>query len=121
MSLRILRKIQDKARYFAAEKRNADKEERIQESAIWNEASPKEAACNPTPSRVAMANENLDRLLRLLDRLPDQQRQVLVFHLKDNKSFEEIAESLDKTPGAIRQLYNRALKRINDLINKEKP
>jgi RNA polymerase sigma-70 factor (ECF subfamily) len=112
--LRILRKIQDKGRYFAAHKRDLDKE-RVFFADTKSRGVPPPAAADPTPSQVAMADEDLNRLMKLLDQLPDPQRQALVLRLRDNLEFEAIARIMDKTPGAVRKLYGRALKRIHEL------
>lgn len=112
--LRIIRKIQDKGRYFAAHKRDLDKE-RVFFADTRSRGMPPPAASDPTPSQVAMADEDLNQLMHLLDQLPDPQRQALVLRLRDNLEFEAIARIMDKTPGAVRKLYGRALKRIHEL------
>jgi len=112
--LRIIRKIQDKGRYFAAHKRDLDKE-RVFFADTKSRGIPPPAASDPSPSQAAMADEDLNRLMQLLDQLPDPQRRALVLRLRDNLEFEAIGRVMGKSPGAVRKLYGRALKRIHEL------
>ncbi len=112
---RIVRKIQDKGRYYGREKRDAAREQPIDGGASPPGGGRVLPASDPTPSEAAMRHENVEKLMELLDHLPDNQRQTLVFRLRDNKSFEEIAGKLGRSEGAVRQLYYRALRRIGEL------
>lgn len=115
LSTRILRKIQDKGRYFTSKKRDMQKEQPIlRESALTKEDEMR-AAKDPTPSQAVLVDEKLKKLMGLLDHLPDPQRQTLVLRLRDELSFDEIARILGKSSGAVRQLYSRALKKIDEL------
>lgn len=118
LAVRILRKIQDKGRYFASRKRDIKKERLVADETAMNPDSALCPARDQTPSQVVAADENLNQLMRLLDHLPDPQRQALVLRLRDDLSFDEIAETMNKSPGAVRQLYSRALKKINELKDK---
>ena len=64
---------------------------------------------------AAIKNEKLERLMRLLDHLPDPQRLVLVLRMRDKKEWDEIAKTMDRTPAAARKLYSRALVRVQEL------
>lgn len=110
-SLKLKRKIQDKGKYFARKKRDAEKEVDIEQRAV--------PAMDPTPSEAAMRRENIDLLMGLLDHLPDPQRQTLVFRLRDNMEFDEIAKAMDRSVDAVRKLYTRALQRIHELVDKD--
>lgn len=112
---RIIRKIQDKGRYYGREKRDAARETPIDVGGSQSGAGRVLPASDPTPSQAAMRRENVERLMQLLDHLPDNQRQTLVFRLRDSKTFEEIAGELGRSAGAVRQLYYRALRRIGEL------
>jgi RNA polymerase sigma-70 factor (ECF subfamily) len=118
-SLKVIRKIRDKGKYFARGKRNAGREVRIGGEDEKPDGLPSLPSPDPTPSQAAMRRENIDQLMGLLDHLPDLQRQTLVFRLRDNMEFDEIAEALQKTPDAARKIYDRALNRINELIDKK--
>jgi RNA polymerase sigma-70 factor, ECF subfamily len=117
LSFRILRKIADKGRFFAAGRRDMKRE------TPGDGDSPGQAAArstgDPSPSQAAVAGEELNRLMRLLGHLPDPQRQALVLRTRDNMRFEEIAKVMGRSAGAVRQLHNRALIKVNELMRKE--
>ena len=70
------------------------------------------AGSGPTPSGLAMAQEQAEALQRALARLPDDYRQVLELRFQQQKSFEEIGRLLDRSPDAARKLWSRALQRL---------
>jgi RNA polymerase sigma-70 factor (ECF subfamily) len=69
-------------------------------------------APTPTPSVEAMANEQALALQRALARLPEDYRKVLCWRYQEQRSFEEIAGLLNKSPNAARKLWARALERL---------
>jgi RNA polymerase sigma-70 factor, ECF subfamily len=59
--------------------------------------------------------ENVERraaLFQLVDRLPDDQRRVIVARFVEQKSIRDIAQELKRTEGAIKQLQFRALEKL---------
>ena len=110
-SVKLKRKIQDKAKYFARKKRATDKEVNRSCGALPSK--------DPTPSEAAMRRESVELLMSLLDQLPDPQRQTLVYRLRDDMEFEEIAAAMEKSADAVRKLYARALERIQSLVQKD--
>ncbi len=63
---------------------------------------------SPTPSAEYASAEELQRLSEAMSRLSNNHRRVLVLRMVDQHSHEEIAEILDITPVASRQLLARA-------------
>ena len=62
------------------------------------------------PARlVAMADE-LRIVRRAIDQMPDDRRQVILLRFVDELSTAEIAEVLDRSPGAVRVLLHRSLR-----------
>ena len=51
-------------------------------------------------------------LFQLVDRLPEDQRRVIVARFVEQKSIREIAQDLKRTEGAIKQLQFRALEKL---------
>jgi RNA polymerase sigma-70 factor (ECF subfamily) len=49
---------------------------------------------------------------QLVDRLPDAQRRVIEMRFVDQRSIREIAQALDRSEGAIKQLQLRALETL---------
>ena len=59
--------------------------------------------------------EDIERraaLFQLVGRLPDDQRRVVVLRFVEQKSIREIAQELQRTEGAIKQLQFRALEKL---------
>jgi RNA polymerase sigma-70 factor (ECF subfamily) len=54
------------------------------------------------------------RLFRLVDRLPADQRHVVVMRFAEQKSIREIAQHLGRSEGAVKQLQFRGLENLRD-------
>ena len=57
-------------------------------------------------------------LFQLVDRLPPDQRLVVVRRFVDQKSTREIAGELGRSEGAVKQLQFRALETLRDQMRK---
>lgn len=57
-------------------------------------------------------------LFQLVDRLPTDQRQVIVRRFVDQKSVREIAQELGRSEGAVKQLQFRALETLREQVRK---
>ena len=102
------------ARHVKAEKRDIRREvsidaacDRLEESA-GNLASllPGEVE---SPSAPMRARESAVELADQLSKLPPQYRDVIVYRILQGLSFEEIADRMDRSSGAVRMLWLRAL------------
>jgi RNA polymerase sigma-70 factor, ECF subfamily len=68
------------------------------------------AAPNADPAgQVALADE-LHEVRRVVAQMPDDRRQVILLRFVDDLSTAEIAEVLDRSPGAVRVLLHRSLR-----------
>lgn len=56
--------------------------------------------------------EERELLFRSVDRLPDDQRRVIVLRFADEKSIREISEELGRSEGAVKQLQFRGLQTL---------
>jgi RNA polymerase sigma-70 factor (ECF subfamily) len=68
-----------------------------------------------TSKAVIEARAELSIVMGRLERLKDDYRDVLTLRLIDNLSFKLIANVMGKTPGAVRVLYHRAKKALDQL------
>jgi len=59
------------------------------------------------PDQAVERRESLDEILRLIEALPPRQRDAIVMRELEGRSYEEMAERLGVTQGAVRQLLNR--------------
>lgn len=64
--------------------------------------------------REVEQQDEVNQLRRLIDRLPDQQRQVLLLRDVNDFSFEEIGEATGLSAVNIRVLLSRARKKIRE-------
>jgi RNA polymerase sigma-70 factor (ECF subfamily) len=93
------------------------------ESVSLDDASPQlEARANTDPIRpdrmLAQALAE-DRVRRAIERLTDEQQQVLVLRFYEGLSTTEVADLMGKRNGAIRGLQFRALSGLRDLLERE--
>ena len=75
----------------------------------------REAADPPDQELSDPSMENVERkaeLFQLVDRLPQNQRRVIVLRFAEKKSIREIAQEMKRTEGAIKQLQFRALEKL---------
>ena len=71
-----------------------------------------------TPSSDVAMEEELDRLRAALQDLPAEQIKVIQLRNWEQLSFPQIAEQMDRTPDAVRMLWNRAVKKLGEKINR---
>jgi RNA polymerase sigma-70 factor (ECF subfamily) len=68
------------------------------------------------PYAEADGNGELDAVRAAVDRLPESQRAVLHLHCHEELTFEQIAEALGTTPGAVRVRASRAYERLRRVL-----
>ena len=110
--LSALHKVQDKARYYAAEKRNSGK--------AWPQPEDPQLLSGYvsmlSPSRVAIAREDVVKLESAFDQLPAEYREVITLHRLLGLGHEEIADRMGRSPAASRVLLHRAIARLGRLL-----
>lgn len=74
------------------------------------------AGSGPTPSQNVAMGENVLRLADAVDRLPESQRDAIRLHYLEGLKLSEVAEQLDKSPGAIAGLLHRGMKTLRDQL-----
>jgi RNA polymerase sigma-70 factor (ECF subfamily) len=71
----------------------------------------------PSPSSALQRSELLVALSNIISELPDDYRQVLLLRHIDGLSFNEVASRLERSPGATRMLWFRAMDRLRELLS----
>jgi RNA polymerase sigma-70 factor (ECF subfamily) len=66
----------------------------------------------PTPSAEAVRDEQTQALERALLRLPEDYRRVIQLRYREERSFEEIADAMQRSQNAVRKLWARAIERL---------
>jgi RNA polymerase sigma-70 factor (ECF subfamily) len=77
-------------------------------------ANPPEVAVHVEP-----ASPEPTRFRRLVEQLPDGQREVIVMLKASDMSLEEVARATSSTVGAIKQKAHRAYAKLRQIIEKE--
>lgn len=68
------------------------------------------------PAREPNGAGEIEAVRAAVNRLPESQRTVLHLHLHEELTFEEIAEVLGTSPGAVRVRASRAYERLRKLL-----
>ncbi len=76
-----------------------------------------DTARNPAPERALQISEEQNALLRLVNDLSPQKRELIVLKFAHRLSNAEIGQVLGKSEGAIKSLYHRTLLELRDLVS----
>jgi RNA polymerase sigma-70 factor (ECF subfamily) len=71
-----------------------------------------------SPSKNAAANERADALRAALAQLPEHYQQVIQLRNYDRLSFEEIGQKTGRTAEAVRKLWARGLKQLEEILER---
>lgn len=102
------RKVLDRYAHWAAKKREATPE--------GLDATLSHYGDLHTPSRNAIAREELQRVEAAIDALPPAMREVFILAKVVGLSRRAIADELGKNEGAVRTTLHRALARVSDRL-----
>ena len=91
----------------------ADHFERASREAVLLEA--REESDEPWESRLIEV-ETRARLFELVQRLPGDQRRVIVMRFGHEKSFKEIARTMRRSEGAVKALQHRAMETLRSWV-----
>ena len=100
---------------------------RIAANAIVDHAKRKQRESSEQPAPDAELSSAVDlesverraRLFSAVDKLPADQRTVIVMRFADEKSIREIAETLGRSEGAVKQLQFRGLENLRNRLNEK--
>lgn len=101
-------------RYRATEKRDIGREVSIHQSLGQSSQRLSQLLVTAvkSPSHQASQREREVILSQVLDRLPDDYREVIILRNLEGLSHEEVARRMDRSVGAVRMLWVRALERL---------
>jgi RNA polymerase sigma-70 factor (ECF subfamily) len=71
-----------------------------------------------SPSTQAMRREEADALAEALERLPADYRTVILLRNLEGVAFEEIASRMGRSPSAVRMLWERALVKLSQTLER---
>jgi RNA polymerase sigma-70 factor (ECF subfamily) len=107
--------------HVLAEKRDVRREVSIEEIGRRLEQSTMRletflVQASESPSGHAVRNEDEILLANALAELPDDYREILVLRHIEGLPFEEVAKRMDRSAGAVRMLWLRALKKLRETM-----
>ncbi|HTZ31779.1 MAG TPA: RNA polymerase sigma factor [Methylomirabilota bacterium] len=108
------RVIVDSARHEKREKRRAEEMVRLRSDS--NPTGPEPADSN-TPSRLFAREEAFQVLLKKLDALPGDYRQVILLSKFEGMTTQEVAERMGKSRESVALLLHRAIKRFREVAS----
>lgn len=108
-------------KHILAEKRDARREVSLDEVGAKLERSTSRLASvladdAPSPSSSAQQHERAVMLADELAELPPDYRQVLLLRNLEGMSFGEVAEHMERSPGAVRMLWLRAVDKLRQQL-----
>lgn len=111
----LLNKLDHLARsYRQTEKRQIAREVPLDGDSVEHGAGEVADEDRATPSQLLSAEEQRQAVLKALERLPEEYRQVILWRQWDDLPFEEIARRLGRGVDAARMVWWRAIKRLQN-------
>jgi RNA polymerase sigma-70 factor (ECF subfamily) len=114
----LVRNLADQAKHQQAKGRDYRRQESL--DALLHRPSPSVeqalAAGATTPGALAVRQEQTRLLGAALAELPADYRQVLLLRHMERLKFADIAQRMDRSPGAVRMLWTRALEKLSQLL-----
>jgi RNA polymerase sigma factor (sigma-70 family) len=116
---RALHKIIDRKRFYGRDKRDTAREVQLRESVSQDDAQGLLELYGTfcTPSRDAIANEEVARIERAFGQLDEPQREAVMLCRVAGLSFAEAGEQTGRSPDSVRGLMNRGLARLARLLS----
>ena len=112
------RKIADRADHYAAQKRDARREQTLARASGADDE--RLLACYQrfsSPSHRATLQDEIERIERAFDQLSEEQREVVALAHVAGLSRREIALQLGKSEHAVRNVLHRSLARLAELVH----
>jgi RNA polymerase sigma-70 factor, ECF subfamily len=99
--------------YRATSKRRIGREVALETGSSSTQSGPDIPAGTPSPSHEAMANEEAVALEKILQRLPAEYREVILYRHQQQMTFEDIGKRMSRSTSGARTLWLRAVERLN--------
>ena len=81
------------------------------------EVVPERLSLDAGPEQMALQSDSAARMKKLLEVLPEKQREILTLRIVVGLSAEETAKAVGSTPGAVRVAQHRALARLKSEVS----
>ncbi len=103
-------------RFYEVAKREAGREVPISPPLSGPSLAEQLQADQSSPSGLLEQREQEQLINDALLELTEEYRNVIIWHNRDGLSFEEISERLDRSVGAVRKLWSRAIRQLQQRI-----
>jgi len=110
----LARNLADQLKYHQSQKRDIGREQPL--DVLIEQAHQALASPLSTPSKAASHREQAVVMANALARLPEDYREVVTLRHVEGRSFDEIGEHMNRSSGAVRMLWMRALERLGELM-----
>jgi RNA polymerase sigma factor (sigma-70 family) len=87
-------------------------------SSMDDEKSPQFADTNPELSDAAFLEMNVNKLAAAMEKIPTDDKTLLIMKYKDGVSIKELAEITNKTESAIKMKLKRAKDKVREHYDK---
>jgi RNA polymerase sigma-70 factor (ECF subfamily) len=110
----LVRNLADQCKHHKAKARDLHRQQSLEALIDHSRSTAQEALAGGTSSPSAQASRREEALLLAdaLARLPADYREVLVLRHWQQLSFKDVADRMQRTSGAVRMLWARALERL---------
>ena len=107
-------------RYHGTQKRDLDREVPLEQELTQTSQRLGDmlAATGTSPSQQVVKREQAVVLAEALERLPEDFREVIILRNLEGLPHEEVARRMDRSPGAVRMLWVRALARLREAMQR---
>jgi RNA polymerase sigma-70 factor (ECF subfamily) len=110
----LARNLVDQVKHHQSQRRDFHRDQPLESLVEQSHAAL--AATLSTPSAHARQREQAVVLANAIALLPEEYRQVITLRHVEGRSFQEVAQQMDRSPGAVRMLWMRAIERLGHLV-----
>jgi len=112
----LVRNLIDQAKHARAQVRDIQRQQSLEAllGASSDALGEALAGSGSTPSAQAARREQVVLLADALERLPEDHREVILLRNMQHLPFEEVAQRMGRTSGAVRMLWARALEKLGE-------
>lgn len=96
---------------------HADRRDARRDQALSERLPPADGS---GPVAPLIRQEEAARLARAVAELPPDMREVVTRRVFHQQPFDEVARALERSPGAVRVLWTRALRRLREMLDESK-
>lgn len=86
---------------------------------VDDEILSQEASHAPAPDAATDNHERIEQLMEILDKLSDNQKEVIMLKFQKGMSYDEISKATGLTSGNVGFLLHNGLKKLRELMPKD--